>query len=38
MLIGRPDRLLMGRPEGRTVGRTRRRWIHNIKIDLEDGE
>jgi hypothetical protein len=30
-------RLLVGRPEGRRpLGRTRRRWEDNIKMDLED--
>jgi hypothetical protein len=30
-------RLLVGKPEGtRTVGRPRRRWIDNIKIDLSE--
>jgi hypothetical protein len=28
-------RLLVGKPEGkRPLGRPRRRWIHNIKMDL----
>jgi hypothetical protein len=28
-------RLLVGKPEGRgPLGRPRRRWVHNIKIDL----
>jgi hypothetical protein len=30
-------RLLVGKPEGkRTLGRPRRRWVHNIKIDLRE--
>jgi hypothetical protein len=30
-------RLLVGKPEGkRPLGRLRRRWIHNIKIDLSE--
>jgi hypothetical protein len=30
-------RILVGRPEGkRTLGRPRRRWMHNIKMDLRD--
>jgi hypothetical protein len=30
-------RILMGRPEGRRpLGRPRRRWKKNIKIDLQD--
>jgi hypothetical protein len=29
-------RTLMGKPEGkRPLGRPRRRWVNNIKIDLE---
>jgi hypothetical protein len=32
-------RILEGKPEGkRPLGRSRRRWIHNIKIDLRDTE
>jgi hypothetical protein len=32
-------RLLVGKPEGkRPLGRPRRRWIDNIKIDLLEGE
>jgi hypothetical protein len=27
-------RLLVGKPEGKTPGRQRRRWIDNIKMDL----
>jgi hypothetical protein len=28
-------RLLVGKPEGkRPLGRTRRRWVHNLKMDL----
>jgi hypothetical protein len=30
-------RILMGKPEGkRTLGRTRRRWVDNTKIDLRE--
>jgi hypothetical protein len=30
-----PYRILMGKPEGkRPLGRSRRRWVDNIKIDL----
>jgi hypothetical protein len=30
-------RILVGRPEGKKpLGRPRRRWVDNIKIDLED--
>jgi hypothetical protein len=30
-------RILMGRPEGkRPLGRTRRRWMDNIKMDLRE--
>jgi hypothetical protein len=30
-------RLLVGKPEGkRTLGRPRRRWIDNIKMDLSE--
>jgi hypothetical protein len=29
-------RVLVGKPEGkRTLGRLRRRWVYNIKLDLE---
>jgi hypothetical protein len=32
---GNVYRLLVGKPEGkRPLGRTRRRWMHNIKVDL----
>jgi hypothetical protein len=31
------DRILMGRPEGRRqLGRPRRRWEDNIKMDLQE--
>jgi hypothetical protein len=31
-------RLLVGKPEGKTpLGRPRRRWIDNIKMDVWDG-
>jgi hypothetical protein len=31
-------RLLEGKPEGkRPLGRPRRRWVYNIKMDLENG-
>jgi hypothetical protein len=31
-------RILVGKPEGkRPLGRPRRRWVDNIKIDLRDG-
>jgi hypothetical protein len=31
-------RILVGNPEGkRPLGRPRRRWVDNIKIDLRDG-
>jgi hypothetical protein len=30
-------RILVGKPEGkRTLGRPRRRWVDNIKIDLRE--
>jgi hypothetical protein len=30
-------RILVGKPEGkRPVGRTRRRWVDNIKLDLRE--
>jgi hypothetical protein len=30
-------RLLVGKPEGkRTLGRPRRRWVDNIRMDLEE--
>jgi hypothetical protein len=32
---GKADRLLVGKPEGkRPLGRPRRRWVDNIKIDV----
>jgi hypothetical protein len=32
-----PDRILVGKPEGkRPLGRPRRRWVDNIKIDLRE--
>jgi hypothetical protein len=32
-----PYRILVGRPEGRRpLGRPRRRWVDNIKMDLRD--
>jgi hypothetical protein len=32
-------RVLVGKPEGkRPLGRPRRRWEDNIKMDVEDGE
>jgi hypothetical protein len=31
-------RVLVGKPEGkRPLGRPRRRWVNNIKMDLKDG-
>jgi hypothetical protein len=31
-------RILVGKPEGnRPLGRPRRRWVDNIKMDLKDG-
>jgi hypothetical protein len=31
-------RILMGKPEGkRPLGRPRRRWVDNIKMDLREG-
>ena len=31
------QRVLVGKPEGkRPLGRPRRRWEHNIKVDLEE--
>jgi hypothetical protein len=31
-------RILVGKPEGRRpLGRPRRRWVDNIKMDLRDG-
>ena len=30
-------RVLVGKPEGRTtLGRTRRRWVDNIRVDLQE--
>jgi hypothetical protein len=29
-------RILVGNPEGRPLGRPRRRWVDNIKIDLRE--
>jgi hypothetical protein len=32
-------RVLVGKPEGKEpLGRPRRRWVNNIKIDLRDAE
>jgi len=32
-------RVLVGRPEGRRpLGRPRRRWVDNIRLDLQEGE
>jgi hypothetical protein len=32
-----PYRILVGRPEGKSsLGRPRRRWVDNIKIDLRE--
>jgi hypothetical protein len=32
-------RMLVGKPEGkRPLGRTRRRWVNNIKMDLREVE
>ena len=31
-------RVLLGKPEGRRqLGRTRRRWVDNIRMDLQEG-
>jgi hypothetical protein len=33
-----PYRLLVGKPEGkRQLGRPRRRWVHNVRMDLGMG-
>ena len=33
----RKNRVLVGKPDGkRTLGRPRRRWKHNIKMDLQE--
>jgi hypothetical protein len=29
-------RILVGKPEKRSLGRTRRRWVDNMKMDLRD--
>jgi hypothetical protein len=29
-------RILVGRPEGRPLGRPRRKWVDNIKMDLKE--
>jgi hypothetical protein len=29
-------RILVGKPEGRPLGRRRRRWVDNIKMDLRE--
>jgi hypothetical protein len=31
-------RILVGKPERRSLGRPRRRWVYNIKIDLKEIE
>jgi hypothetical protein len=34
---GGEEEILMGKPEGKIpLGRPRRRWVNNIKIDLRD--
>jgi hypothetical protein len=34
-----PYRILVGKPEGkRPLGRRRRRWVENIKVDLRERE
>jgi hypothetical protein len=35
--VGNAYRILVGKPEGkRPLGRPRRRWVNNIKMDLRD--
>ena len=35
--IGNIDRVLVGKPEGkRPLGRPRRRWVGNIKMELQE--
>jgi len=29
-------RVLVGKPEGRSLGRPRRRWVDNIRMDLQE--
>jgi hypothetical protein len=29
-------RILVGKPKGRRIGRPRRRWVDNIKMDLRE--
>jgi hypothetical protein len=29
-------RILVGKPEGRSLGRPRRKWVDNIKMDLRE--
>jgi hypothetical protein len=29
-------RILVGKPEGKALGRPRRRWVDNIKMDLRE--
>ena len=29
-------RFLVGKPEGRPLGRSRRRWVNNIRMDLQE--
>jgi hypothetical protein len=31
-------KILVGKPEGRPLGRPRRRWVDNIKMDLREIE
>jgi len=37
MYVGGAYRVLVGKPEGkRPLGRPRRRWVHNIRMDLQE--
>jgi hypothetical protein len=37
--MGKECRILVEKPEGkRPLGRPRRRWVHNIKVDLREIE
>ena len=35
---GRVYKILVGKPEGRPLGRPRRRWVDNIRMDLQEME
>ena len=34
--MGEEKGVLVGKPEGRPLGRPRRRWVDNIRMDLQE--